>query len=95
MAAVLVFIQVIRAHDSPGLSFLDSGFEGRQVDFVQGAVVYDYVGRVAVHFLVVQCVVFHTGGYTVLLNALYVGNHHLSGQVRVFAHIFEVTPVQW
>ena len=38
---------------------------------------------------------FHTGCYTVLLDALHIGDYHLSGQIRVFAHILEIAGVQW
>ena len=95
MATVLILIQVVGTHDGPGISFLNGRLEGGQVDFIEGTVVYDDVGRVAVYFLVVECIMFHTGCYTVLLDALHIGDYHLSGQIRVFAHILEIAGVQW
>ena len=95
MATVLILVQVVGTHDGPGISFLDGCFEGGEVDFVEGTVVYDDVGRMAVYFLVVECIMFHTGSHAVLLDALHIGNYHLSGQIRVFAHILEIASIQW
>ena len=33
--------------------------------------------------------------HAVLLDALHIGDYHLSGQIRVFAHILEIASVQW
>ena len=38
---------------------------------------------------------FHTGSHAVLLDALHIGDYHLSSQIRVFAHILEIASVQW
>ena len=94
MAAVLVFVKVIGTHDGPGTAFLHGRFEGRQVDFIEGTVVHDHIGRVAVDFVVVQGIMLHTNGHFVTLDTLDVVHGHPSGQVRVFPHILEITAAQ-
>ena len=94
VAPMLSFIQVVRPHDSPCASFLDGGLECWQVDFIQGAVVHDDIGVVSVYFVVVQRIVLDAGSHSIALHAFYVRHYHLGGQVRIFAHVFEVASVE-
>ena len=94
VAAVLVFVKVIGTHDGPGTAFLHGRFEGRQVDFIEGTVVHDHIGRMAVDFVVVQGIVLDADGHFVALDSLDVVHGHPSGQVRVFPHILEITAAQ-
>ena len=94
MTIVLVLIEVVGAHEAPGLALLNGGAEGGQVDLVKGAEAHLHVHLVAIFLVVVQGVVLHTGGHASRLEALDVGHHHARGQVGVFAHVLEVTASQ-
>ena len=94
MTTVLTFIQVVRSHDGPSLPLPDSSLESRQINFIQSTVIHNNIGGMAVHFLIIQRIVFYASGNAILLYTLYIRNYHLSGQIRVFTHIFEITPVQ-
>ena len=94
VAVVLVFIEIVGAHDAPCLTLGHGCLEGGQVYLVKGAVAHYHVQLVAVLFVVVQGVVFHAGGHTVLLQTLHIGHHHTRGQIGVLAHIFEVAAVE-
>ena len=94
VAGMLTFIKVVSTHDGPCITFLHGSFESRQIDFVQSTVVYNDIGVVTVHFMIVQREVLYASGNTILLYTLYVGNNHTAGQIRIFTHILEVTSVQ-
>ena len=94
VAVVLVFIEVVSTHDAPCLALGHGCLEGGQVYLVKGAVAHYHVHLVAVLFVVVQGVVFHAGGHTVLLQALHIRHHHTRGQIGVLAHIFKVAAVE-
>ena len=94
MAAVLVVINIISAHDGPHLALLHGSLKGGQIDLVQGTVGYFYVYVEAVFFVVVQAIMLHTGRHTQRLHALNVGHHHGRGEEGVFAHILEVAAVK-
>ena len=91
---MLAFVKVVGTHDAPRSTFLHSHLEGRQIDFIKGAVVHDDIGGVTVHFVVVQGKVFHAGSHTILLHAPDIGHYHLSGQIRVLTHILKVASVE-
>ena len=94
VAIVQAFIKVVRTHNGPRLTFLYGSLEGRQVDFVQGTVVYNDVGVMTVHFVIVQGKVLHTGGHTVLLHTLNVRYYHTCCQIGIFAHVLKITAVE-
>ena len=77
MTIVLVFVEVIGAHDGPGTSLLYSSFEGGQVNLVQGTVADDDIYLMTVFLIIVQCIVLHTGSHPFRLQPLNVGHHHL------------------
>ena len=91
---MLVFIQVVRCHDSPSLTLLHGSLESRQIDFIESAVIDNHICGVAVHLLVVEGIVLHAGSYAIALHTLDVGHHHLCCQIRVFAHILKVAAVE-
>ena len=53
-----------------------------------------YVGRVAVHFLVIEREMLHASRYTIFLHFLYVWHYHTAREERIFAHVFEVTAIE-
>ena len=94
MANMLIFVQIIRTHDGPCVTFLNSCLKSRQIDFVQSTVIYYHICSVAIHFLVIQRIMLHTGSHSILLYSLYIRNNHTPSQIRIFAHIFKITPIQ-
>ena len=94
VAAVLVLIEVVGAHDGPCAAFLDCRLECGQVDFVERAVVDYHVGVVAVDLMVVEGEVLHAGCHSVGLHSLDVGDYHGRGQIGVLSHVFEVASVE-
>ena len=94
LAAMLAFVEVVGAHDGPGLPLLHGGLEGGQVNLVERAVVHDDVGVVAVHLVVIQRIVLDADGHAVALHALHIRHHHPGSQIRIFSKVFEVAPVQ-
>ena len=94
LSAVFALVKIVGAHDAPSLSLLHGGLEGGQVNLVERAVVHDDVGVVAVHFVVIQRIVLDADGHAVALHALHIRHHHPRSQIRVFAEVFEVAPVQ-
>ena len=64
------------------------------MDLVQRPVVDFDLDVEPVRLLIVHREMFHTGRYTVALHALNVRNDHGRGQERIFAHVFEVAPVE-
>lgn len=94
VAEMLTLVVVVGTHDRPCSAFLNGCFESRQIDFVQGPVVYHSVVVVAPRLLIVQCEVLYTGGNAVFLYFLNIRHDHLGCQVRVFSHIFEITAVE-
>ena len=95
LTAVYTEPLVVRGHHRPYSAALNRLFKGWKIDFIHGALAHIDVHFKAVGFLVVQKEVFQTAGHTVLLGAADIRNHHLSGQIRVFSHIFKAAPVQW
>ena len=77
MTIVLVFVEVIGPHDSPGPTFLHSSTEGWQVDFVEGTVADDDIHLMTVLLIVVEGIVLHTRRHTLRLQSPNVGHHHL------------------
>ena len=94
MAVVLVAIQVVCAHDGPCLALLNGSLESRQIDFVQGTVAHLHVHLMAIFLVVVQTIVLHACRHALRLQSLYVGHYHDRGEIRVFAHVLEVTSVE-
>ena len=94
LTAVYTEPLVVRGHHRPYSTALNRLFKGRKIDFIHGALAHIDVHFKAVGFLVVQKEVFQTAGHTVLLGAADIRNHHLSGQIRVFSHIFKAASVQ-
>ena len=68
--------------------------EGRKIYLVQRTVVYDDIDIAAIVFLIVKRIMFDAGGNTIFLYTLYVGYHHLRGEIRVFTHVFKVTTIE-
>ena len=95
LAAVLVLVEVVGAHDAPSVALLDGGLECGQINLAQGAVAHDNVHLVAMLLIVVQAEVLHTGRCTRALQALDVGHHHAGCQQRILAHVFEISAIQW
>ena len=94
MAVVLILIEVVGPHDSPGATLGDSGMEGRQVDFAKRAVADDDVDLMTVFLVVVERVVLHAGRHPFRLQSLHIGNYHARGQPWILAHILEVASVE-
>ena len=90
MAEVLALKQVVCTHDRPCSAFLNCHLEGRKIYFIQGPVIHDCIVCVSVCFLIVQREMLHAHRDSVLLYLLNIRHGHLSGQIRVLAHIFEV-----
>ena len=94
VTSVLSLIKIIRAHNRPCSTFLNSRFKSRQVYFIKSTITQLHIGGMTVELLIVQCIMLHTGSYPILLYTFDVRNHHSGGQIRVFSHILEVTSVQ-
>ena len=94
VAVVLVAVEVVGAHQAPGVTALDGGLKGRQVDLAQGAVAHGHVHLEAVFLVVVQGKVLHAGSHAVALQPLNVGHHHGRGQAGILAHVLKVAAAQ-
>ena len=94
VADVLTAVEIVARHYRPAAAFLHRLFEGREIYFVEGAVVQIDVYGMAIRLFVVETVMLDAAGDSVLLHFAYIRHHHFAGQVRVFAHIFEVAAVQ-
>ena len=76
VAVVLVFKEVVGAHDGPGTTLLHSSLEGRQVNLMQSAVADNNIYLMTVFFIIVQRIVLHTGSDTLRLQSLNVWHQH-------------------
>ena len=91
---MLVQILVVTAHQAPGLTLFDSSLEGTEIELAQGTVGDDDIDVAAELLLLVEGIVLHAAGDTVALERLDVVDNHGRCQIRVFAHILEVTAVE-
>ena len=91
---MLAFILIVRAHQSPSAPLQNGSLKCRQIDFVKRTVIHHYIDGTSPLLLIIQCIVFHTSSYTVRLHSLNVRHRQTGSQIRVFAHILEVTSVQ-
>ena len=94
VAVVLVLIEIVGAHDSPGTTLLHSGLESGQVDLVQGTIADDDIHLMTVFLVVVQRIVLHAGSDAFRLQSLNIRHYHPRGQEGVFAHILEVAAIE-
>ena len=94
VAGVLSVDLVVCAHYGPRASFFYGSLESRQVYFIEGAFAAFHIYVQSPLFLIVQGEMFHAGSNPVLLYAFDIGHCHSGGQVRVFAHVFEIPAVQ-
>ena len=67
---------IVGTHYRPYLSFFYGSFEGWQINFVQSTIADMNIDMASPQFLIVECKMFYAGSYTILLNSLYVRNHH-------------------
>ena len=61
---------------------------------MKGSVGHLDIDMAAELLLVVEDIMLDAGGYTISLNAIDVGHHHLRSETGVFAHIFEVAAIE-
>ncbi len=85
---------VVGGHDGPHAAFLHCGFEGGEVDFVEGALVDVRVDAMALELLVVGGEVLDGGDDAFTLHALDVGDGEAAGEVGIFAVALEVASPQ-
>ena len=64
MTIVLVFVEVIGTHDGPSTALLHGSLEGGQINLVEGTVADNDIHLMTILFIIVQRIVFHTGGNT-------------------------------
>ncbi len=95
LATVLILIEVIGAHDAPGVTLLDSSLKGGQVNLTQGTVAHDDVDLMAIFFIVVQAEVLDTRRSACRLQTLNVGHYHAGRQQGILAHVLKVAAIQW
>ena len=95
LATVLVLIEVIGAHDAPGVTLLDSSLKGGQVNLTQGTVAHDDVDLMAILLIVVQTEVLDTRRSACRLQTLNVGHYHAGRQQGILAHVLKVAAIQW
>ena len=93
-ANISVIHTVIRRHQRPGLSFFNSGLEGREINFLQGARVHFGADREALKLLIVGNKVFDAGSHALALQALNIRDGYPRRKVRVFREAFKVAPRQ-
>ena len=79
VTSVLSLIKIIRAHNRPCSTFLNSRFKSRQVYFIKSTITQLHISGMTVELLIVQCIMLHTGSYPVLLYTFDVRNHHSGG----------------
>ena len=77
MRSVLVEILVVGAHDAPHLAFLDGSLERRQVNLVKSSIGHLDIDVSAELLLIVEDKMLDASSYTVSLNTIDVGHHHL------------------
>ena len=94
LAAPLILVKVVRAHDRPGASFLDGRLEGRKVYFIKGTVVHFHVSQETIGFLIVESVVLDARSHSVALDALHVRYDHGRRQERILTEILETAAVK-
>jgi hypothetical protein len=90
---VLAVSEIVRIHDRANVRFFHRGFEDRQIDFPHGALVDDRISAVAVKLRVVAHEMLDGGGDTLALNSLDVSDGDPRPEKRIFAKVFEVTPI--
>ena len=78
VAAPGVVHLVVSAHDRPGLRLFDDPLKGAQVDFPQCTLIYFYIDRHALKFLIVAGIVFQRGADTFALDATYRSAAHFA-----------------
>ena len=93
MAGMLAANLIISTHNAPGTTLFYCSLECRQIDFIQSTVAKIHINMSAPQFLIVQRIVLDTSRHPVLLQFLDVRYAHHTGQIRVLAHIFKITPV--
>ncbi len=94
VAIVLVFIQIVGAHDAPSTSLGNGCLEGGQIDFVQSTIGDGNIHLMAILLIIVKSIVLDASRNALGLKALNIRHHHARGQPGIFAHILEVTTTQ-
>ena len=89
--AIATIKAIVCAHHCPRLCLPHGNFEGWQVDFVQGSRIDQRINNHALGFLIVHSEVFNAGARAGRLHAGDKGDGYSSGQIGVFAVIFEIT----
>ena len=85
---------IIRTHHRIRLRLFDRHFKCRQIDFSKCPFIHHAVPHHTVLFLIVGRKVFQAGTHALTLNAFDPACAHHSGQIRIFAEVFKITPAQ-
>ncbi len=94
LARVHAVDPVVARHHAPGVRLPGSGFERRQVDLAQGALVELRAYSVALELRVVADVVLHGRANLLTLEPRDIGHRHPHGQVRVPGVALEVASIE-
>ena len=91
-AAMFSFVKVISSHH--GIRFFCRFFECREVDFSRRTVADFDIYPETFCLLIIDCKVLHTGCNICGLDTLDHRHCHLTAQVRIFTHIFEISAAE-
>ena len=94
VAAVLILVEVVRAHNRPSATLLNCSLECRQIDLVECTIANTYIHIVTFELLVIERIVLHARSYAILLHLLNIGNNHLACQVGILTHILKITAIE-
>ena len=94
VAAMLVPDFIIGAHDAPCLAILHCASESRKIYLIEGAVGNLHVDVASPLLLVVQGEMLYASRHAVFLEFLNIRHRHFTGEIRILAHILEVSAVK-
>ena len=89
--AIITAKLVVSGHYGQSAAILNGRFKSGQIDLAQGAFIHFHINPVTFIFLVIQGKMLQAGGYIVFLHPADIGNNHLTDQVGVFTHVFEIS----
>ena len=91
---VLILILVVAAHEAPCVTLLDCSLERTEIEFIESSVGNLDIDMTTELLLVVEHIVLDAASHAIALQACYIWHNHDACEIRVLAHIFEVTAIE-
>ena len=77
VAEMLALVEVVRAHDRPCATFLDSSLECRKINLIEGSVIQHGIVLMTLCLLIVKRIMLYADCDAVLLYLLDIRHYHL------------------